>query len=357
MTDPTSSKVSLGAKNGSVPGSPGADTSRANSFRAMLADREARWSEGPVSIEDLATPIRSIIDPQANLRREIVRGMPEPLYHGPAPCSVPALSHSLATVLDNASPAHAYDRHPALGGAEHRPSAAMSIGTLIHALLLERGEIVIVAADSYQTKAARAARDEAIAAGRVPVLPHEYEAALIAVDALRSELARRGIELAPPEDREVSLFWPSQDANGEVIQCKARLDSVADDPSGFVEILDLKTIAEARPERCAEHADRYGYAIQHAAYLEAVSELYDVAPEAIRFRFLFFEPTPPYVLTVAELDRSFVALGSRRWERAKLVWARCLSSNDWPGYSNEIVQLTPPTWALRREEDRANEEQ
>src|SRR5690606_1065600 len=69
---------------------------------------------------------------------------------------------------------------------------ALDLGRAAHAIVLEGDEspIVAVDADSYRTAAARAQRDAARAAGKIPLLPHELATVRAMAAALREhELA------------------------------------------------------------------------------------------------------------------------------------------------------------------------
>src|SRR6185503_15222345 len=96
-------------------------------------------------------------------------------YHND-PCETPSLSASIAKLLIDKSPMHAHAAHPRFGGEKYESSAAQDAGTLIHRLLLGAGkDIETIDADDYRTNAAKAARDAAKAAGRIPVLTRVLE--------------------------------------------------------------------------------------------------------------------------------------------------------------------------------------
>ena len=111
--------------------------------------------------------------------------MSERDYHAdPAPS--PSFSASLGKVILDQSPLHAYLAHPRLGGAKREPTSAMEFGTLVHKLILGEGtSIVSVNADTWKTTAARTARDEARAAGKLAVLTADIDEAGKIVSAFR----------------------------------------------------------------------------------------------------------------------------------------------------------------------------
>src|SRR5438132_1009339 len=79
------------------------------------------------------------------------------------PCEQPSLSVSIATELILRSPLHAWQIHPRLGGLRRPTTEAMENGTLIHALLLGKGEnrIAVLDVKDFRTNAAKEARDAA----------------------------------------------------------------------------------------------------------------------------------------------------------------------------------------------------
>src|SRR5687767_12481495 len=91
---------------------------------------------------------------------------PETYFSDPA--ETPSLSASIAHTLVSKSPIHAWMQHPRLGGRGKKPTRAMDLGSVVHALLLGAGKeyCVIRAPDGepeyedFKKKAAREARDE-----------------------------------------------------------------------------------------------------------------------------------------------------------------------------------------------------
>ena len=98
--------------------------------------------------------------------------MPAEVYHAdPAP--EPSLSSSIAKLLIDRSPEHAFHAHPRLSGPkeESDPTRPKEIGTAAHKLLLDQGrDLVVVEAEAWTTKDAKVARAAAYAAGDCPIL-------------------------------------------------------------------------------------------------------------------------------------------------------------------------------------------
>jgi hypothetical protein len=267
-------------------------------------------------------------------------------YHAD-PCASPSLSHSLAHVLTSQTPAHLYRVHPRLGGHRGESTPEMDHGKLIHALVLEEGEAVdVIEADDWRTKAAKEKRDESRRQGRIPVLVHKYDAAKVAADHIRQNLAAKGFHFSG--ESEVAIEWTEPAQEGDVV-CRCKIDHLILDGGT---ILDLKTTQDADPEHCARQVTDYGYDIQEAAYKRAVGELYPDLVGAVSFVFLFVETDPPYAVTPATLDGVFRSIGERKWTRAVSTFARCLATDTWPDYTSGpgALTLAAPGWVLSKYE-------
>lgn len=270
-------------------------------------------------------------------------------YHAD-PCEQPSLSASIAKVLDRASPLHAWAQHPRFGGrGPARESKALARGTLLHALLLgESDRIEVVHADDWRTKAAKAAKADAYAWGRIPTLAADLDRVQVVADAITERLDELGLVLAG--SHEVSVFWVETADDGTKVQCRGRVDHL-----NGTHVIDLKSASSAHPDAIQRQVDGLGYAIQRAAYVSGLERVLG-APGRVEFTFIFAELEPPYVVTPVRLNGEFRALGEHRWRRAVNLWARCMREGNWPGYADGVLELAPPRWALANELERESME-
>ena len=262
-------------------------------------------------------------------------------YH--ADCAAPSLSASIAKIMCNRSPLHAWERHPRLN-PDYRPAEESKFdrGTAAHALLLEGSDrCAVIDADSWRTNAAKDERDAARAEGRVPLLAHEHEEACEMVEAIREQLY--GLEVEPPlftgGAAEQTLVW---DERG--VRCRARLDWLRDDRQT---IDDLKTTAgSAHPgEWSRRRMWDMGADIQARFYVRGVRALTGREPA---FRFVVAETCSPYAISCVSLSPSAVALADAKIDHALELWKRCLERDEWPGYPAEVAYAEPPAWELER---------
>lgn len=278
------------------------------------------------------------------MRNEFVRMSAEEYHADPCP---PSLSASIAHVMLRESPEHAYLRHPRLGNSPRSTADFLDRGALAHRLILGvGGDVAIVSSDSWRSKKAQAQREEARASHKIPVLERDHAVALVDAERVKAKLANRGVVLAG--ESEVAALWGSQTFGGAMVQCRGMLDHL-----DGVTIYDLKTCRSAHPEACQRHIDDYGYAVQHAAYVEAVETLKPTLAGRIKFVFVFFELEPPYAVTPIRLSGEFRELGKRRWRRAVETWERCIRTGEWPGYTDGIIEIEPRPWALTQDTEEA----
>jgi hypothetical protein len=272
-------------------------------------------------------------------------------YHAD-PCQVPALSSSIANILDSESPMHAHARHPRLGGLQREPTKSLDAGSLAHTLLLGAGkDVVLVDAKDYRTKAAQEKRDAARDKGMLPVLEHEYKEARAVADLLRERFADFGIAL--DGEKEITALWTETASNGGLVQCRGMMDLLR---LRGPQVLDLKSARSAKPDMCRKHVENYGYAIQRAAYVSAVERIHPELTGRVDFLFVFFELEAPYAVTPIRLNGAFREIGTTAWRRAVDRWEACLRTNKWPAYTDQIIDLEPSNWAMAKSTERALDE-
>lgn len=257
------------------------------------------------------------------------------------PCPEPSLTQSTAKILLDRSPRHAWKYHPRLNPAwEPSENKKFAIGNAAHSLMLGRGkELSVIAADDWRTKAAKELRDEAIDAGKVPILQHQYDAAWEMVQAARPQLSGN-------PDTERAFI----EGNGEVVIAAPIggiwLRSMIDWTTDPRHIYDYKTTGlSASPDRIPYIMADAGWDMQ-AAVQERILDFLD--PEGVGRRHHYFvcqETDDPYALTPCELPESVLQLGRRKLDAAITIWSKCLAANHWPMYATATVRPQYPTYA------------
>lgn len=270
------------------------------------------------------------------------RADPCPDFEGGAP----SLNHSVARAMLR-SPLHAWRAHPRLGGARDGPRdssarSMMAVGSAVHKLTLGKGaEIVRIDAPDFRSKAAQQARDDAEAAGLIPLLEKHYEIAEAMAQEARPVLAA---ELGPDFHAEAVAI--ARDELGSWLRCMC--DAITTD---LRVIVDWKTTDSAEPEGF-ERKIRNDYATQ-AAFYSHILDLID-PKGAGRRRFLFGvqERDCPQAITFHELDPAMMEIAAKQMERARTRWAACLLSDKWPPYERGPHIVSPKPWDLDAEMER-----
>lgn len=265
--------------------------------------------------------------------------MPSEIYHSdPAP--EPSLSSGIAKLLVTASPLHAWHAHPRLNPKyEAEEDGIFDRGSAAHALLLQ-GEDLMVECEfnDWRTNAAKEARDEARAAGKLPLLSKHVAGVRRMVKIARESLLASELH-ATLEDfhAERTVIW--QDSE---IWKRARFDL---QHRSRPLLIDYKTVENADPFAFQRAIVPLGYDIQAAHYCDAYIAAFApiVEPD---FIFLVQERESPFACSLVGLEPSFLDLGQQKMERATRMWADCLKAKDWPGYSHRIAWASPPAWAL-----------
>lgn len=261
-------------------------------------------------------------------------------YHAD-PCPSPSLSSTLARVLLAQSSAHAWWAHPRLN-PDFTPDEdeKYDVGTAAHALLLEGGgAFEIVPAASWRTRDAKEHRAAALAAGKRPLLAHQWANVQEMVVAARHQLAAHEAPIPFTGGKpEQTLVWREDD-----VWCRARLDWLHD---GERRIDDYKTTTgTANPEAWSRTLFGAGYDVQAAFYLRGVRALFEV--EAT-FRFVVQETAPPYALSVVSLMPEALDCAHRKVEYAIKVWRECMTTGQWPAYPTRTCYAEAPPWEIAR---------
>ena len=233
------------------------------------------------------------------------------------------------------SPAHlkaALDKPP-------KPTPAMVLGTLAHALILENRVEYHIKPDDYdgRTKAGRSWKDahsdkpalsideaEVLAEMREAVLVHPVAAALLSGAGGRAEVSLFGADLVTGQPR------------------KARLDWLTYSQDGTPWIADIKTCEDASPEAFMRASWSMRYHVQAAYYVDLLHHV--LGGERPVFVFVAVEKEPPYACAVYRPTADALRIGDETWRRDLDRYAQCAERNEWPAYGDGMIDLGVPGW-------------
>lgn len=221
------------------------------------------------------------------------------------------------------------------GHPEHKD--AFDVGTAFHTKTLGVGpQIAVFDGASFHSKAGREFQAEARANGLTPIT---------AADDLATTGMARSVHRDPwarvwlQGRKEVSGFCP--DPNTGVLR-RGRIDVLGDTFLG-----DLKSTRDASPESFAKDAANFRYHQQAAWYLDLAA---DLGHPALGFAFIVVEKVEPFFVSVIELDEEAVDLGRRLNRRALETYARCVETDEWPGYTpSGYATVSLPAWAFKED--------
>lgn len=272
-----------------------------------------------------------------------IHDLPSSQYHADAMGEQPALSNSILKILLSQTPRHAWLAHPRLNpDYERAESSKFDLGKAAHALLLEGVNICeVIEADDWRTNAAKAKREEARAAGKTPLLVHEFEQAMQMVGTALEYV--EGSPLAGLFSRgkgEQTLLWQK-----DGVHCRALIDWLQDDRALVV---DYKTSSAESPEAWIR-----GYMIQHGCDTQAAytqQGLAAIGHHDVRFLFLVQQTEAPHMCFLVEPDSVMRGIAESKIARGMRMWKECTEADVWPGYGTEVYQASPPPWAIADEE-------
>lgn len=167
-----------------------------------------------------------------------------------------------------------------------------------------------------------------------PVISSENEDRLLGMaDAIRAHPAAAAALLEGLPEQ--ALFCEDAETG---LQIKCRADWMTG--NSFV---DPKTCLDASPAGFAKVVANLGYHIQAAFSLD-IAKVLSLGKEC--FLFIAVEKDPPHAVAVYQLDEASIEYGRQEYRRLLNIYLDCVSTNQWPGYSSEIVPLSIPRWAM-----------
>lgn len=289
-------------------------------------------------------------------------------YHAADATPEPALQSGLAAAMTSLCPRAVWHAHPALN-PDFRPTdrKIFDLGKAAHARVLEgdsfQHAIEIILAPDFKTKAAQSARDDAYAAGKIPMLePQVAQVEDMAAELFDDEIASLLLAHGLPER---SHFWIDR-ATG--IWCKARPDWYVDSRDCTSDL--VRACEWTEPQSIIVNYKTHGGSIKPKAFGKHVADLQYVQRAAWemdgvhrttgqivdQYVILAQETTPPYLVAAFAVERNDLEYGHSFNRVALNEFARCLARGKekkfWPGYRtmarpdvSGLIPLDLPPWA------------
>ena len=254
---------------------------------------------------------------------------------------VDAVSATLLKAINKQSPAHAVERMQSFV-----PTQSMSLGTAVHAMILESNrvdELFAIAPDcDRRTKVGKEtyAKFKETIEHRTVITQSQYADALAMVESFNSNHQATKI-LNDFEEHEVEKFWVHGDKN---LDCKAKIDMLS---TSNMSVADIKTTIDASPEAFMRQSANLRYHMQLAWYAHGAG----IEPEHANAYIIAIENTAPYSTAVYKFTPQALRIGwqlckdaIKDWESYQLKNALNETVNV---YSEHIIDLNLPAWAVK----------
>lgn len=281
-------------------------------------------------------------------------------YHrNPDLLPAPSLSSSGAKTILGKSPLHFWWDSPMNPDRPAEPDKPhFNIGKAAHDLILLRDrwpDAYHVLPEGFSRAKTRQFADaieeaDAAAESGLCVLRHEDAQTVHAVAGAieRCDLAVKALSFGVTEE---TLAW--QDPNtGVWLRARPdfRPDSIAiNHPIRVVADLKFMSGTHATREGFSRAIHQFGYHQSAALYCDGIKAIYGHYPT--HWLHVVVEKEPPHCVALYELPGEDIERGRVLNRRAIDLFARCLSEDRWPGYSDDPSQCGLPIWSRMRLDD------
>lgn len=249
----------------------------------------------------------------------------------------PGVSCSGLKLIADKTPAHYFDLYLNPEWTERRQSAALFVGTALHAATLEPDLFrALYLVNPYPDR--RGNRYKEIVQGNPGkhILSQEEAANVAGMHRALHRHPTAGALLRRVDDTELSAYAIDPET-GELV--RIRMDLITTDDV----IVDVKKTQDASPDGFRRAVANYSYFLQHAFYWDVFRLAAGTEPRA--FVFIAVEEQPPHAVGVYTIDPEDVMRGRVRYRKALDLYAECRRTGVWPGYSDRIETLALPEWA------------
>lgn len=272
-------------------------------------------------------------------------------YHSNSFDATPCYSNSIGKVMISKSPKHAWLEHPLLNpDYVSVEKSSFDLGSAAHSALLEGVDICeVIKFPDWRKDAAKEQRDEARAAGRIPILEKDYPALDAMVKAAHEAIATcpdlGGLRLSDGKPEQTILLDDGH------IKIKMRLDWLADDRQI---ILDYKTTEIASPDDWMRAIHRSCLDMQSGLYTKGVELISGQEPT---FIFMVQETNPPYPVYFIGMAGQYLQHGIEKTNKALQMWRNCMLTGIWPSYTNRVMYPDLPPYVEAQWQEKEEAEQ
>lgn len=214
---------------------------------------------------------------------------------------------------------------------------AYDFGHVAHELILGKGAgYRVLDFDSWRSKDAREAKEQAHADGVTPILTGDHQKALNLAEAVKADPTVAGMLSSGSPEK--ALYGKHEDTG---IILRGRADWITTKADGTPVVVDIKTCASARPDAIDRAMSDFGYAPQAAHYIELMRQN---GHDNAEFWFVFVEKAEPHLVTLAHAGEDALEYGRAFVEKAIRLYAECEATGHWPAYPIHEATVKPWAW-------------
>jgi exodeoxyribonuclease VIII len=255
----------------------------------------------------------------------------------------PAISKSHLDLIAR-SPMHYWARYVDPNRVAPEATAAMLLGSAVHTYVLELDTwdsryVTMPEGIDRRTKAGKEsfAAFQEFAGDRITISRDDTDLVIKMSSAIYSHPAASML-LNLPGKAETTYMW-FDDVTG--LHCKCRPDWISNDGSILV---DIKTTEDASLNEFRRSIAKFNYHNQAAWYLNGVEQATGKRPD--QFLFICVEKRHPHCVAVYAADAAMITAGEIATRNALNTLSICRAADHWPGYSDQIQQISLPPWML-----------
>ena len=208
-------------------------------------------------------------------------------------------------------------------------SAAMNLGSAVHCALLEperfKEEYILVEGDG-RTKAVKELLAQIENDGKKAIKATDYNT-IINIKQAISENKTASELLNTPGRSEVAIIIDEND-----IKLKGKIDRLTENNI----IIDIKTTTDASPTSFLKSIYKYKYNLQALFYQRLIKS---ETGKNTKFYFIAVETVQPYGVGVYECSLGLLAEAEIDFNKGIDIYKKCIKTNTWNGYPDEIVTL------------------
>jgi exodeoxyribonuclease VIII len=225
-------------------------------------------------------------------------------------------------------------------------SAALTLGSAIHCLLLEPGKFDSRYAVFEGTRRGKAWDEwQAEHIGIESLKPDEMARARSTVAAVRAH--RVASKLIDGCRAEEVTTWTDPETG---LACKGRMDAIAP-----THLLDLKTTRDPSPKKFERDTAEYLYHGALAWYADGAA-LAGKMPHGAPVYIVAAQSDEPFDVACYQLADETLEIGRGLYRSLLRRLVQCIEADYWPGVAPDLEPLFLPKWAIDRDPGAINEE-